>query len=483
MPPAAPARHPNEVLAVLLAAGVAFALSQTMVIPALPALAADLHASTSAASWLLTGYLLSASVATPIAGKLGDLFGKGRVLTGVLLIFSAGSAICALGHSIEVVIAGRVIQGVAGGVFPLSFGIIRDTFSAERVPGAIGLLSAVFGIGGGIGLPLAGVVVDTLDVSWLFWIGLIALPAALAAHLVVPPSPPRARTRVDWLGAGLLSAALVALLLGVTEANDWGWGSARTIGLLAGGLALGAVWLWVEARIDDPLIDLRVLRRRAVATTNLAGLLVGFAMFSSFLLIPEFAQTPVAAGYGFGMSVTASGFLMAPAAAAQLLAGPITGPLAARVGLRLLLTIGALCAGSAFVVMALAHAHPWEFVIGGSLLGAGITFSLSAMANLIVESVPQGEVGIATGINTIMRTVGGAFGAAGGTAILAAHRAADGVPTEQGYRVAFLASAAGGLLAIGAALAIPRRRDDSRHDRDERPAGGDPALQGERLRA
>jgi len=221
MPPAAPARHPNQVLAVLLLAGVAFALSQTMVVPALPALAADLHASTSAASWLLTGYLLSASVATPIAGKLGDLFGKGRVLTGVLLVFSAGSAICALGNSIEVVIAGRVVQGVAGGVFPLSFGIIRDTFAAERVPGAIGLLSAVFGIGGGIGLPLAGVVVDTLDISWLFWIGLIALPAALAAHLVVPPSPPRPRTRVDWLGAALMSGALVALLLGVTEANDW----------------------------------------------------------------------------------------------------------------------------------------------------------------------------------------------------------------------------------------------------------------------
>ena len=459
-PPAARARHPNQVLAVLLLAGVSFALSQTMVVPALPALAADLHASTSAASWVLTGYLLSASVATPIAGKLGDLFGKGRVLTGVLLVFSAGSAICALGNSIEVVIAGRVVQGVAGGVFPLSFGIIRDTFAAERVPGAIGLLSAVFGIGGGIGLPLAGVVVDTLDISWLFWIGLIALPAALAAHLVVPPSPPRPRTRVDWLGAALMSGALVALLLGVTEANDWGWGSARTLGLMAGGLALGAVWLWVVARIDDPLIDLRVLRRRAVATTNLAGLLVGFAMFSSFLLIPQFAQASESTGYGFGMSVTASGLVLAPAALVQLVVGPLAGRLGVQIGFRLTLALGAALSTIAFLVLALEHAHPWEFVIGGAFLGAGISFAFASMANLIVGAVPQGDVGIATGINTIMRTVGGAFGAAVATAILTGDTlAGTPVPAEGAYTLAFLVSAGGGVLAVCAALLVPPRVD------------------------
>src|ERR671916_2606774 len=263
-PASAPAARPTRVLAVLLLAGVSFALSQTMVIPALPAFAGDFGASPAAVSWVLTGYLLSASVATPIAGKLGDLFGKGRVLTGVLVLFSTGSAVCALADSIEVVIAGRVIQGVAGGVFPLSFGIIRDTFPPDRVAGGIGLMSAMFGIGGGIGLPLSGVVVDNFDLSWLFWIGLIALPAALAARLVVPPSPARARTRVDWAGAALLSGALVCVLLGVTEANDWGWASGRTLGLIAAGLALAVVWLRLEARVQDPLIDLRVLRRRAV---------------------------------------------------------------------------------------------------------------------------------------------------------------------------------------------------------------------------
>jgi EmrB/QacA subfamily drug resistance transporter len=480
MPQDPTAKHPGEILAVLVLAAISFALAQTLVVPALPALARSVGASPSAASWVLTGFLLSASVATPIVGKLGDLYGKGRVLTAVLVVFAAGSVVCALASSIGVVIAGRVIQGVAGGVFPLSFGIIRDTFPPERVASGIGLLSASFGIGGGIGLPLAGIVVDNLDLSWLFWISLVALPVAAAVHRLVPPSPPVARARVDWLGAIVLSGSLVAILLAVTEGEDWGWLSGRTLGLLGAGLVLLAGWLRIEAVREQPLIELGVLRDRVVAATNLSAFLVGFAMFSSFLLIPRFAQTPEVAGYGFGMSVTASGFLMAPAAGAQLLAGPLAGPISARLGMRLMLALGAVLLAAAFVLLAFAHDHPWEFVIGGSLLGAGITLSLAAMANLIVRSVPQSDVGIATGINTIMRTVGGAFGAAGGTAIVAAHAGASGVPDERGFTVAFLASAAGGALAVGAALLIPSRGQDVGHEPD-RPT--DPARPGERLHA
>src|SRR3954470_4674788 len=298
--PPDPVRHPAGVLLVLLMAGVSFALSQTLVIPALPEISQSVHASPAAASWILSGFLLSASISTPIVGKLGDVYGKGRVLTLTLLVFSVGGVVCALAHSIALLITGRVIQGVAGGVFPLAFGIIRDTFPPERVASGLGLVSAILGIGAGIGLPLSGVIADGIGVEWLFWISLIALPAALAAHRLVPASPASVRLRIDWLGAAILSAALAAILLAVTEANDWGWGSAATIGMIVGGVALFGVWVWVESRVREPLIDLRVLRDRAVASTNLTGLLVGFAMFSSFLLIPQFAQAPTSTGYGFG---------------------------------------------------------------------------------------------------------------------------------------------------------------------------------------
>ena len=194
-------------------------------------------------SWLVTAFLLSASIATPIVGKLGDVYGKGRVLTAVLLVFSAGAVVAALGTSVGVVIAGRVLQGVAGGVFPLAFGIVRDTFPRERVPAGLGMVSAIFGVGGGIGLPLSGVVVDVLDTGWLFWVNLVSLPAAFAAHRLLPPMPTTAHPRIDWPGAAVLSVALGAILLGVSEADAWGWGSPANVGLIAGGLLVAGAFV------------------------------------------------------------------------------------------------------------------------------------------------------------------------------------------------------------------------------------------------
>jgi EmrB/QacA subfamily drug resistance transporter len=465
-------RPATPVIAALLLAALAYALSQTMVAPALPKIVDGYHTSRSSASWVLTGYLLSASVCTPLAGKLGDLFGKGRVLTWVLLIFSAGSIVCALGNSIGVVLAGRVIQGVAGGVFPLAFGIINDELPSDQRAVAIGLVSAMFGIGGGIGLPLSGVIVDNADLSWLFWIGLIALPAAFAVWRLVPPSPARERTRVDWRGAAVLSAGLVALLLGITKANSWGWTSPKTLGLLVGGAVVLALFTALQRRTTDPLVDVGVLRQRAVLATNTTAFLVGVAMFGSFLLIPQFAETAKSNGYGFGLSVTAAGLVMLPSAASMLIAGPLGGKLGTRLGFRFVLAAGSMLAAASFALLVVAHGAVWNFLVAGLLLGFGISFAFAAMANLVVDAVDPSEVGIATGINTIARTVGGAFGAALVTALLTAEviPGSNGIPTENAYTEAFLFSTAGALLALGACLAIPRVRRVREPARDEAEA-------------
>jgi EmrB/QacA subfamily drug resistance transporter len=456
-PPAPGAPRTRPILAALLLSGLAFALMQTMVAPALTRIAGEFETTPTTASWVLTGFLLSASVATPLIGKFGDLFGKGRMLVVVLVVFAAGSVVCALSPSVEVLILGRVIQGVAGGVFPLAFGIIRDTFPAERVPVAIGTLSAMFGIGGGIGLPLSGVIIDNSDLHWIFLVGLLALPAAALAWRNVPPSPVRPGAKVDWLGAGVLSVGLVALLLGVTKANEWGWGSARTLVLMLGGVAVLGLWVAVERRVHEPLVDLRVLSRRAVATTNTVGLLVGFAMFSSFLLVPQFAQTPTAAGYGFGATVTEAGLLMVPSTITMLFFGPLGGWLGPRIGFRAVLAMGTVAATLGFVVLALASSQEWHFVLSGLLLGVGIAFSFSSMINLIVGAVDARDVGIATGINTITRTVGGAFGSAVAAAILTADLIPGSrVPTEGAYTTAFVVAAIGGVAALLAALAVPK---------------------------
>jgi MFS family permease len=394
------------------------------------------------------------------------------VLTAVLLIFSAGAVVNALADSIEVLIAGRVLQGVAGAVFPLSFGIVRDTFPPRRIPEGLALISAVFGIGGGIGLPLSGVIVDDVAIEWLFWVSLLALPAALATHWLIPPSPKVERVAIDWLGAALLSIALCSLLLGVSQADSWGWGSPATVGAIAGGLVMLAVFLRYEARAPEPFIDLAVLGQPAVRTTNLAGFMVGVAMFATFLIIPQFAQTPQSAGYGFGASVTVAGLLLVPTAMAQLLAGPLAARLGARLGFRAVLAAGAALVSGGALVLAVAHGHELEVMAAGVLIGAGISFALGAMANLIVAVVPQSQVGIATGINTVMRTVGGSFGAAIAVAILTAHTDAGApFPTEAGYVMAFAFAALAGLLAVGAALLVPR------------PAVPRPAAEAERVGA
>ena len=447
------------VLGALLLAALSFALLQTMVAPALPQIAVEFATSPTAASWVMTGFLLSASVSTPLVGKLGDLFGKARVLTIVLLVFSAGSVICAVADSIQVLIAGRMVQGVAAGVFPLSFGIINDELRAEHRAVAIGLMSAMFGIGGGIGLPLAGVIVDSAHLSWLFLVGLLALPAALTVWKLVPPSPVRERTRVDWLGAAILSIGLGAVLIAITRANDWGWGSAPVLGLLLGGVAALGVFVRFELTTRDPLVEIRVLRSRPVLATNVVAFLVGLAMFGSFLMVPQFAQTPGYAGYGFAMSVTQAGFVMLPSAVMMLFAGPLGGALGTRLGFRAVLMLGTILAGASFGVLAIAHGEVWQFVLAGVLLGAGISFAFASMANLIVAAVPAHDVGIATGINTIARTMGGAFGAALVTALLTAETIpGTPLPTETAYTEAFALSGIGALLALLAASAIPRGR-------------------------
>ena len=447
------------VLGALLLAAAAYALAQTMVAPALPRITDAYDTTQGTSAWVLTGYLLSASVCTPLAGKLGDLYGKGRVLTIVLLIFSAGSIVCALGESIEVVIAGRVIQGAAGGVFPLAFGIVNDELPAERRAMGIGLISAMFGIGGGVGLPLSGLIVDHAHLSWLFWTGLMGLPAAVATWYLVPASPERERTSIDWRGAVLLSIGLAAVLLAISRANAWGWGSAEFLALFGGGVAVLVLFGAVERRTAEPLVDMRVLNERPVLTTNVAAFLVGVAMFGSFLLIPQFVQTAESSGYGFGMSVTAAGLVMLPSAGVMLIAGPLGGTLGTRIGFRAVLALGGGLAAASFVLLAVAHGSVVDFLVASALIGFGISFAFASMANLVVAAVPREDVGIATGINTIARTVGGAFGAALVTALLTGTTVAgSSMPTEGAYSEAFLFSAAAAVVSLLAALAIPRVR-------------------------
>lgn len=454
-----PRTHYGLTFFALATGAIAFTLLQSMVSPALPAIQQELGTSTSTVTWVLTGFLLSASVATPILGRLGDMFGKERMLLVALGGLWVGTLIAALATSIEVLIAARFVQGLGGAVFPLSFGIIRDEFPATRVPTGIAMVSAIMGIGAGAGIVLAGPIVDGLSYHWLFWFPLVAITIALATTLrFVPESPIKTPGRINWPGAFLLSGWLVSLLYGISRASDWGWTSPEFLGLMAFAAVLAALWARVELRSDEPLIDMRMLQQRGVWTTNLTGLLLGFGMFGSFILIPQLAQLPESTGYGFGASVTQSGLFMLPTTMMMLLVSPIAGRLTERVGAKVPLVIGTALASLSFLLLAVAHGEKLDLYLAAGLLGAGIGMSFASMANLIVSFVPARQTGAATGMNTIMRTVGGSLGAQVLASVLTAHVASTGLPLDTGFTTGFTISAGAVGLAFLAALAVPSPR-------------------------
>jgi EmrB/QacA subfamily drug resistance transporter len=444
-------------LAVLAIASLSYALLQSLISPALPTIQKDLGASENGVAWLLTGYLLSAAVATPILGRLGDLFGKRRILLLALGGLAVGSLVSALATSLPPMIAGRVIQGLGGGVFPLAFGIIRDEFPAPRVPGSIGLVSALLGLGGGLGVVLCGLIVENLSYHWLFWIPLaMVLVALLATFLAIPESPVRAQGSINWGGAALLSLGLAAILFAVSQTTTWGWGSARTLGLIAlGGLFLAA-WVLAERRSSDPLVDMRMMAIRGVWTTNLAAIALGTGMLSAFVLIPQLAQLPAAAGFGFATSVTEAGLFLLPMALVMLAVGALAGRVEARFGSRFALIVGGAFATGAYVLLLLAHDEKLPIYLASGLLGVGIGLAFAAMANLIVGAVSPTETGVATAMNTVARSVGSAFGGQLAATFLATSAAANGLPTVAGFNHGFLVGAIASGLAVAAALAIPR---------------------------
>ena len=292
-----------------------------------------------------------------------------------------------------------------------------------------------------------------------FWIALIVTCIAIVCTvLFVPESPIKVPAKIDWVGAALMSVGLGGLLLGISEGPRWGWASQKTLGLFVTSAVAFVVWVWYELRVPAPLVDMRMMRRRAVWSTNLTALLVGFGMFGSFILIPQFVQAPPEAGYGFDATVTEAGLILLPSTAVMLFAGPIAGWLGSRAGSRLPLLIGTLLAAAAFALIGLAHEHRWELYIGTALMGAGIGFAFAAMANLIVEAVDPTETGVATGMNTIMRTVGGSLGAqVSATIVSATVIAGTNIAAESGYTIAFFLSSAVMLLAFGATLLVPVR--------------------------
>ncbi|MFE6284287.1 MFS transporter [Streptomyces sp. NPDC057877] len=455
--------NPNPaVVPVLAFAGIAVAVMQTLLVPVIKDLPQLLDTAPSNATWVLTSTLLSGAVATPIMGRLGDLYGKRRMLVASLAVMVVGALVSAVTSDLLTMIVGRTLQGFAMGAIPLGIGLMRDTLPRERLGSAMALMSSSIGVGGGLALPGAALVAQHTDWHVLFYgaAGLGVLSIALTL-LAVPESPVRASGGFDLPGALGLSAGLVLLLLPVTKGSDWGWSSPLTLGMFVAAVVVLVLWGLMELRRKAPLVDLRTTARREVLLTNLASIMVGVSFYVVSLVLPQLLQLPATTGYGLGQSMVVAGLCVAPLGLTMMFTAPLYARLSARYGPRTTLLTGLLVIaigyGGGLGLMSAA----WQTVVTSVVLGAGIGLAYSSLPALIVSAVPASETGAANGLNTLMRSIGTSVSSAVVGMVLASTANDVGgvaVPTMHGFRVSFAIATAAVAVGLLLAFFLPRTR-------------------------
>ncbi|MEV0762401.1 MFS transporter [Nocardia sp. NPDC050435] len=454
---------PGVVLAVLATAGIVAALMQTLVIPLLGQFPQLLHTTPANATWVVTITLLIGAVTTPVAGRLGDMYGKRSILLASIVPLAAGSVVCALATSVAPMILGRGLQGMGVGIIPLGISALRDLLPPERLGGAIALISSSLGIGGALGLPIAAAVVEYSDWRVLFWGSAVLVSAVgVLIFLLVPATPAAdAGGRFDFAGALGLGIGLVSLLLAVSKGSGWGWSSPSILGLFAIAVLALAIWGWWELRSRDPLVDLRTTARPQVLLTNVTSIVVGMAMYAQSLIAPQLLQLPTSTGYGLGQSMMAMGLWMAPSGLMMMLISPLGAKLSAVRGPKITLMVGCVVIAVGYGSAQLLMGTTWGLLAVAVIISSGTGFAYGAMPALIMSSVPLSETAAANGFNTLMRSIGTSFAAAIVGAVLAQLSTTIGghvIPSDGGIRVAWFFGL--GVAALGAVVAalIPARR-------------------------
>lgn len=454
--PSSQARHrPAHVLTAVSAVVVSYGLMQTMLVPTIGVLQRDLNTSTTAASWaVLSAMLLTSAVVTPLAGRLGDRYGKRRMLLWMLAAYLVGTLGAIAAPNIGVLIACRAVQGVGLTLLPLSFAIMRDALPAARVPAGIAVASGLVTGTAGLGLLIGGLVVDHGSWRWLFVIGAVLVATALTMTARwIPEGPDRHPGRLDLPGTALMAAGLVATLLAITQGPTWGWRSPWVLGLFGTALVCLAAFAVVEQRVAHPLVDPSLITERPLAAAHLGALLLGVNQFAVYVLVPKLAELPVTTGPGFGLSVTGAALVLLPGTLLTVPASWATPWLERLAGVRGPLATGLGCAAIGTTLLALAHNTVWQAVLNYAIASVGWGLAMASLPRMVNAACPPTQSGSANGVNTVARTVGGAVGAQLAAALLVSNSGAvSGLPTSDGFALAFTVAA---VVAAAGAIAVP----------------------------
>ncbi|MCW2606758.1 MAG: transporter, partial [Frankiales bacterium] len=446
--------EPRGLVPVLVLLCTVVSLVSSLGAPLVPTIADVDDVSLSAAQWSLTVTLLVGAVATPTMGRLADGPLRRRVVLGALVVVLLGTVLSALPLGFGALVAGRALQGVGLGLVPLAMAVARDALPPERGRAVIGVLSVSAVAGVGLGYPVTGLVADTLSLHAAFWVGAACTAVALAlAVRVLPASTSTRAARLDLPGAVLLGAGVALLVLGLAEGSSWGWASPRLLGAWASAAVLLTLWTRHERRTAAPLVDLSLLRVRAVLTADVTALFAGVGMYLLMSMVTRYVQTPASAGYGFAASVVTTGLVLVPLSVGSVLASRLTPWLGRRLTPELVLPLGSLVFLLALLLFACARGSLWQVLIVMAVAGLGVGCTFSAMPGLLVRAVPAAETGSAMSFNQVLRTIGFAAGSALSASVLQASTpAGEALPTDAGYTTSALLGC--GLWALTAVLAL-----------------------------
>ena len=398
-----------EVLGAILLALLLGALDQTIVGTALPRIVTDLQGN-DLYTWVVAIYLLTSTISVPFYGKLSDYYGRKPMLVFGVVVFLVGSALSGLSQTMWQLILFRGIQGIgAGSLFPISLAVIGDLFTPAERGKYQGLFGAVFGLAALVGPALGGVITDTIGWHWIFYINLpIGLLSLVVVSRVLPSlRRPKHALNLDWAGAVVFVAAMIPLLVGLTNSQNSGWTTPEVGGLLLLAAFLIPAFIFIETRAKEPIVPLNLFRDRTYAGSILATFFAAFGFFSATIFLPRFYQVVK------GDSATVSGYELFPLLLGVILASVISGQVVARTGKYKTMLVGSVVlvgVGSLLFTNLTASTSLWAIILWQFVLGVGIGPTLAVFTIVVQNAVPFNKLGVATSSIAFFRQIGGTVG-------------------------------------------------------------------------
>ncbi len=452
------------IMAVLMLVEVLSSLESSMVVTALPTVLKEFKNITSA-GWLVSCFLLASAASAAVGGRLGDLFGRRRLLLILVGLCAIGSLISVVATKLEWIILGRTIQGASGAILPLCYGMTRELAAPGKAPLWIGLLTGGYSFAAAIGYILGGYLADSGSWRSVFLVTAVYAVLLLPLMLWVIPATRgvKGEGKFDLLGAVLFAPAVAAVLYGITAASKQGWDAPGALGPFVIGIIVIIIWARHELRLADPLINLRLLKRREIMLGNGCAALASLGVMQLPLITLLLFQQPRLAGVGLAVSATVAGFLKLPSNVGSLVAAPLGGYVSGKYGARWAMLQGAIVGAAGWVSLYFLHDTILQVVIGTMICAFGSSILLSAIPNLVLEGAPMERSSEVTGLTSVIRSMFAGIGAQVITILLATSQVADpksgaDYPAQSAYQLTFLCIAATAVAIAALCMAVPIRR-------------------------